>query len=59
MPETQEAERARILMEYRSLQRAAEEQMRQYRRQMGMPPPAGLPYGYPGYGHHPWVYPSR
>lgn len=55
--EAQEAQRAHILREYEAMRRAADEQMRQYWQQMGVPAPAAMPYGPPGYG--PWGYPQR
>ncbi|MGE5153460.1 MAG: hypothetical protein ACM3ST_05535 [Bdellovibrio bacteriovorus] len=53
------AERARFLGEYETMRRAAEEQMRQYWQQMGVPGAAGAPYGHPGFGYGPGGYPPR
>lgn len=57
--DAQEAQRERILKEYEAMRRAAEEQMRQYWQPRGMPGPAGMPYGHPGYGYGPGGYPPR
>lgn len=57
--EGQAAERARIIMEYEAMRRAAEEHMRRGWGQMGMPAPGGAPYARPGYGYGPGVYPGR
>jgi hypothetical protein len=57
VPETKEAERARILMEYETMRRSAEERTRQHwppRRAPGWPV---FPHGHPVYG--PWGYPTR
>lgn len=57
VPETKEAERARILMEYEAMRRSAEERTRQHlppRRAPGWPV---FPHGHPSYG--PWGYPVR
>lgn len=56
-PETEEVERARILMEYEAMRRSAEEQMRQHWPAMGPPGPAVFRPGPPVYG--PWGYPIR
>jgi hypothetical protein len=55
----QVAERARIIMEYEAMRRAAEEYMRRGWGQPGMPAPTGAPYARPGYGYGPGVYPAR
>jgi hypothetical protein len=57
--EAEESERARILKEYEVMRRAAEEQMRQYWQQIGVPGPPRAPYGQPGFGYGPGVYPPR
>lgn len=47
--EPREAARARILMEYEAMRRAAEEEMRRTGQQMGVPAPGVIPSGPPGY----------
>lgn len=56
---SQEAERARIFMEYEAMGRTAEEEMRRSWYRMVMPPQGGMPYGGSGYGSGPRGYPNR